>query len=183
MRLLHELRQRRLAQLGITTGLVAILVGLVMERLWSYQATAERYAVTYTVAALRQAVGLQLAEVVTGKGLAALAQLDGANPMALLDKPLPNYLGELTASSPETIPSYHWYFDSDSRMLVYRVHNTEAFHNGLGPPARIRLKVRLTYRDGNENGRFDPPSDTFQGLDLVPVEPYHWITAEEKRER
>jgi len=85
-----------------------------------------------------------------------------------------NYLGELAGISPETLETGNWYFDTNSRTLVYLVDNQVYFTGGADNPPRARFKIRLVYNDLNGNGQYDQ-GEQIEGLRLAPLESYRWI--------
>lgn len=166
----------RLAELAVIAALVLTLIGVVVHKVWETRAAAERVAVMQTVAALRMGLGHTVAARTARGGLAELAGLHRSNPVALLDEPPAGYLGARDDPDPAAIGGYHWYFDRRERALVYRVANGERFQGGPPGPARIRLQLRVSYRDRNGNGRFDAGAETVNGIRLVALEDYRWRT-------
>jgi hypothetical protein len=173
-----RLSQPRLLEWAALVGLIAILAGVLVQRVWALRVDAERVAMATVLANLRQAIGIELGLRAARDGLRSVGELDGADPMDLLPKPPMNYRGALAHPDPARIDGYQWYFETGSRTLVYRVANAQAFDTPLPGPARARFRLKLRYGDRNGNGRFDYGIDELQGLNLVPLERYHWRKAQ-----
>lgn len=164
-----------LLELVVVVALIAVLWFVAIDRLLRLRIDAERVAMLQVLGGLRSALGLEVAERVVRRGLASLVELQGANPMALLAETPHNYLGELDAPDPASVPPGSWYYDRRGRVLVYRVRHPGAFEGGPaeGPP-RARFRVEVVWRDRDGDGRLDPGVDGIGGVRLAPVEPYRW---------
>jgi len=55
-----------------------------------------------------------------------------------------SYAGELDAPAPDRIAPGKWYFDTESRLLVYRVRHGRYFESPLSGPGRARFRVHLS---------------------------------------
>lgn len=127
------------------------------------------------VGTLRSAIGIKVAERIVRQTPGDLASLENGNPMNLLAEVPSNYVGELTGADPGTLAKGSWYFDADSRVLVYVVDNSGYFSGGLADPPRVRFRMQLVYTDKNNNGSYDGGVDSIEGLRLAPLESYRWI--------
>lgn len=155
-------------------SLIIVFAGITTAQIWKLRVVAEEVAVAHMVGTLRSALAMQVVERVTSRGVAAVEQLAGINPIPLLRKEPPNYVGELDGPDPARIPGYSWYFDRTSRQLIYRVQNGERLDTRLDGPARIRFRVELSFEDRDGNGRYSRGLDRLSGVDVKPVEPYRW---------
>ncbi|MEM9058757.1 MAG: prepilin-type cleavage/methylation domain-containing protein, partial [Pseudomonadota bacterium] len=118
---------RRVRYAGLTylevvlvVALVGLLIAVAASRLLPYVAEAERIAVLRMEGQLKSALLLEAAQTIARGDGARLSELDGANPMALLLEPPPNYLGELHAPAADELPARSWHFDTARDRLVYR---------------------------------------------------------------
>lgn len=161
-------------EFALLVSLILVFVSLTVSRILPLQADAERVAMERNLGALRAAVGNEVARRTVRQGFAAVADLAGTNPMALLEEPPENYLGELDGPDPAAVGGYQWYFDRTRKTLVYRVHNGERFRSPLPAPPRARFRLELEFTDGNGDGRYEPGSDVLRGLRLAALEPYAW---------
>lgn len=164
----------RLAELAILALLIVIFIGFVIDKVWELRAAAERLAVIRTVNAIRSSLGTEAMQRAIAGETASLASLHHGNPMTLVDDKPPGYLGRLNKPDPAQIPGYQWYFDTDRKVLVYRVANSDHFASSLAGVPRIRFQLQASYRDRNGNGRFDRGVEGLEGLNLVGLEDYHW---------
>jgi len=165
-----------LVELVVVVIAIGILAGLLLERVLPLIGRAERVAFEQVQSQIQSALLLEAAERVTRGESATLAELAGANPMALLLKPPGNYLGALDRPEPASLPRRIWYFDARERRLVYRPGRRAGFEPLEGPADRIELRVAFVYGDRDGDGRFDPASDDFDGLRLEPVHAYEWAS-------
>lgn len=163
-----------LFELLIVIVIVSILMVIAIQRLLSLQVDAERVVMESVAGTLRSAMGIKVAESIVRQNVAALASLEGSNPMNLLAEQPRNYVGELTGVDPGAMEAGSWYFDTNERTLVYLVDNKAYFSGGADSPPRARFKVRLVYSDKNNSGAYDAGIDMIEGLKLAPVESYQW---------
>jgi prepilin-type N-terminal cleavage/methylation domain-containing protein len=165
-----------LLELVVVVIIISIAAVIALQHLMAVRVDAERAAITRMVGNLRSGIGMHVARSVLDDNWAAIAALDGANPMALMAQVPDSYLGELSAPDPSTVAAQRWYFDSGQGLLVYRVQFGEYFESTLDTPARARFKLKLLYADKNGNGRFDRGVDEFDGAELVAAEPFRWLS-------
>jgi prepilin-type N-terminal cleavage/methylation domain-containing protein len=164
-----------LLELVVVIIIVALLATIVLGKLMTLMADAERVAVETVTGTLRSALGMKVAESIVKSNVRGLAALEGSNPMEQLAEPPTNYLGALSAPDVSRLEDGYWYFDTSQRQLVYVVRNKAQFSGGMRNPPRARWMVRLSYADRNGNGRYDDGIDKIDGVRLVPVEPYVWM--------
>ncbi|MDH3354238.1 MAG: hypothetical protein OEL79_03350, partial [Chromatiales bacterium] len=136
--------------------LIAVFITVAMQSIWKIRVAAERTHVAWMVGAMRSTIGIEVARRAVQGGLDQIAMLDQSNPMLLLDNqksPMMGafaYLGELNHPDPTNIAPGSWYFDSQSRELVYRVTMDDAFVSTLKGPARIRFVLKGRYSNSGE---------------------------------
>lgn len=161
-----------LVELAIALLVIAILAAVALQKLWSFQAEAERTTLENTVGGLRSALGINVAGYIAKDDLRGIQVLVGSNPMDLLSESPKNYRGALDGEP--AVEDGEWYFDRKRGELAYRVRNTDVFRGGSGLPAEARFAVKPVYEDRNRNGRFDA-GDMFYGVRLEAVTPYRWV--------
>ena len=168
----HRSKGFTLLELVIVIVIVSVLALFALDRLWTLRVQAERAAVNTVAGNIRSALGLEVAKYALANELYKIAALDGSNPISILAQVPGDYLGEITDE--ESVKKKGiWYFDSQSKVLVYRVQFEEYFKSDLNAPF-IRFQVKLLYGDKNKNGKFDFKTDTIDGLDLLSLDTYHW---------
>ena len=106
-----------LFELIVVILLVGVFMSFAIDRMLRIQIDAERVSVQQTIATLKSAVILQVAEMVVNKGINSIATLENTN------------------------------YDSQQDILVYKVKNTKYFASSLPGTSRIRLKVVAIYRN------------------------------------
>ena len=171
------LRGRRCASRGFTlielivvVCIVALCAAVLLDRLRLYQEAAEKAAMEYTVAVMKSALQLRVADMLVRgeeKNIGALAR---TNPMEWLMEPPAAYRGEFRAPQP-AVPRGSWYFDATRNEIVY-VPNLDAHLERLADGSkRLRFRVRLDFEPK------DPDSERrrFTGTRIEPVAPYIWF--------
>lgn len=160
-----------LLELVVVIVIIALLATWALDRLWGLQAAAERVAMEQVVGNLRSAIGIDVAYSYANGDTKALRALEGSNPMDRLAEVPKNYLGVLGTKS---TAAGSWYFDNQSRTLVYRVRNAEYFRGGSGPPAQARFAVRLIYEASDIKPASGKKRSEIVGAELLAVAPYTW---------
>lgn len=144
-------------EMVVSIIVVAILAGLLLQRLVFYQAQAERVAVQNTVAAMRISLQVKAAALSGARRDDLLAALVEENPIDWLLKPPPNYLGEFSAPDESRFPAGNWYFDRSSKSLIYLLNEGKVVH--WDNPDRMIFKVELLRLPSNSA----KPSETSGG--------------------
>lgn len=160
----HQAAGFTLLELVIVIILVILLFLVAFNRLLPLRGDAESAHVATMVGTLQSAIGMEAAMRVTRYGIGQLAALDGINPMALLQEPPANYLGE---DPPGTVPPGSWYFDSSTSQLLYRVRYPQYLDRQLHSPVHLAWLVVVEI-SGDEHR----PS----GIRLVPGDNPGWQT-------
>lgn len=158
----------------VALTVISLLVAIAIDRLMPLQVDAERTALESTVGALRSALGIKVAEYLSSGNARELPSIAGSNPMELLAEQPKNYVGARSGVALGEVDGGRWYFDTDSRLLVYRVLNDQTFVGDLTPYANIKFKVELVFADMNGNQTFDPGVDGVSGARLAAQTLYHW---------
>ena len=161
-----------LIELIVVTSAVALLAGVLLERVLAYQEMAERVAMQQTVRALRFSLQLQVANLIVKNRLHEVAELAEQNPMKWLAQPPENYAGEINVSMKKnTVVSGHWYFDSSSKKLIYLVHNGRHFRAETSDARQVEFQARLL-RSDSEKGR--DGKGAIEGVVLEQVNAFEW---------
>jgi prepilin-type N-terminal cleavage/methylation domain-containing protein len=171
---MRRMRGFSLLELVVVIVAIAILAGLLLDRVLPLIGQAERVAFLQTRQQLQSALVLEAAERVARGESRTIASLAGANPMDLLLEPPGNYVGERGSASAGELPRRSWFFDPQHHWLVYLPGREARFDPQDGPPDRIELAVRFVYRDRNGDGAYDASIDHFDGLRLESVHDFSW---------
>lgn len=163
-----------LLELVIVVILVVLLFLYAFDRLMPLRGQAEGTQVASVTGALRSALGMEVAKRIVDEGPEAIAELEGANPMNLLQERPQNYLGERADAGTDDVPDGTWYFDPESGTLHYRVRFPQYLEGEPEPPVDLSWKIRLLHDDKEQDGRFDPGTDSLQGVNLTPMDAHRW---------
>ncbi len=166
-----------LLELVTVIAIISILVAVALDRLLPYMDEAERVAVIRLEGQLRSTLMMEAAERIVRGQSATLTQLNDRNPVNFLLEPPKNYLGELAAPPAESAPVRHWYFDTGSRRLTYRLGEPYATGRDGGMPENPAFSVRVAFADANGDGQFQPGIDELYGVRLARVAGTEWLTA------
>lgn len=173
----RECRGFTLIELAVVASIVALLAAALLSRAVFYQEQAEKAAVDQTVGIIRSALHLQIAGfLVKGKN-AEIATLADQNPMDWLAEKPGNYVGEYYAPKPGMVASGKWYFDLQSRNLVYLAHSHEHLKTaaGEGNKLRYRAKVVGSLNSATATGSSPANGNAIEGVILEPVVSYTWF--------
>lgn len=128
----------RLFEWGVLACIVALLIGLFLNRVGQARAMIEQQNFLTTVRTLQAAVTLQSV-------IHPQEAIPGGNPVTAHQQQFgivpAGYIGELASPDPASVAGGSWYFDRKERRLVYRVSSTDYFRCRLRGPPRIRLQV------------------------------------------
>ncbi|WP_432377435.1 hypothetical protein [Duganella sp. P38] len=121
---------------------VAILGGLLLQRLWHYRAEAERAAVQMVIANIRSALEIKVAQANLPDGSLDFTFLTEENPLNLLKVKPVNYAGEWYRPSGADIGAGNWCFDRADKTLLYLLNNVNSFEDSQ--TKLLKFKVKLT---------------------------------------
>lgn len=120
-RAFERIRGFSLLELVVSLTLVAVLVGVFLDRALYYREQAEKSAMEQVALDVRSSVNLRVAELALDNRYAEIAALPAQNPMDLLASKPPNYLGVLEGRGAPGAGPGNWYFDKKLKEVVYCV--------------------------------------------------------------
>ena len=151
----------------VSLTLVAVLVGVFLDRALYYREQAEKSAMEQVALDLRSSVNLKVAELAFDNRFSELAALPSQNPMDLLVQKPQNYRGvQGGAGVQEAVPG-SWYFDGISKEVVYYVDSGRYFAPDDQGRMRVAWRVRLV------QGTDGAAAPQWARLELV--QPYRWF--------
>ncbi|MDT8281175.1 MAG: prepilin-type N-terminal cleavage/methylation domain-containing protein [Gammaproteobacteria bacterium] len=159
-----------LFELVVVVLLVGVFMTFAIDRMLRIQIAAERVSVQQTIAALKSAVTLQVAEMVVNSGLNSITTLENTNPMNYLQELPYNYSGLKSDQEVAHFPPASWYYDPLQNILVYRVKNTPYFTTSLAGTPRIRLKIEVIYGQEVSHRK----SENIRGVTVKSMDDYSW---------
>lgn len=157
-----------LLELVVSLTLVAVLVGVFLDRALYYREQAEKSAMEQVALDLRSSVNLRVAELVLDNKFKELSALPDENPMDLLAAKPQNYRGVLKHGGGEHVVPGNWYFDITSKEVVYFVDLGQNFITQEQGPKRVAWHVVLVPGAGAKG-------DVPQWARLELVRPYRWF--------
>ncbi len=163
-----------LLELVIVIILVALLFTVAVNRLAPLRGDAEAAHVATVIGSLRSAIGMETAARVVREGVQGLAELEGINPMTLLQEMPEQYLGNLPAGRSNEIPAGSWYFDDADGLLVYRVRYPQYLDGNPPPPVELQWRVQLQFDSLSESSALDSQQDRVRGIRLQPLHDERW---------
>ena len=152
----------------VSLTLMAVLVGVFLDRALYYRELAEKLAMEQVALDLRASVNLRVAELVLENRFAELPALQAQNPMDLLGAKPQNYLGVLKAVGPQDIVTGNWYFDITSKEVVYYVDSGRYFEPQEQGRKRVAWHVILVPGSGGK-----PELPQWARFELA--KPYRWF--------
>ena len=167
-------REFTFLELALVSIIVGMLMILALNRLLDLLVDMERVQLLQTEASIKSALGLELSRRVVEQELHAIGDLEGSNPLELLQEMPNNYLGVRPNPNLATLPKGSWVFDSSRRVLIYIVNHADHFSADLPGRSRAEYRLALDYQDNNRNGRFDYRIDRLTGLSFAPLGRYRW---------
>ncbi|HEX8610501.1 MAG TPA: prepilin-type N-terminal cleavage/methylation domain-containing protein [Telluria sp.] len=131
-----------LLEFAVCSVVVAVLTGVLLQRLLDYRERAELVAVEQLAGVLRTALVLKVGQLQARGREAEIPSLAGKNPIDLLAEKPRNYAGEYFTPTAEQVGPGNWYFDLKTKSLVYLISKEKKFPQGTSK--RITFKVELT---------------------------------------
>ena len=119
------------------------------------------------------------AKRIAGGKAASISELDGSNPMQLMLEAPENYVGEFRDVDEAAVPHRTWYFNLDTRRLVYRAGRRFAWSEADVSPTDPEFEVRVAFDDRNGNGHYEPGTDELFGVRLQRQAGAEWLTGGE----
>lgn len=162
-----------LFELIIVICVVAIMAGILLQRLQGYEEAAERVAMQQTAVAIKSALQMRVAGyLISGRD----NEIDGLrteNPVNWLQEKPENYAGEFQADAYAQVPPGSWYFDRPQREMIYVVNRGDGFKPGPDGRKWVRYRVKVEYEEMPGSGV--PARKILNAATFVPVEAFVWF--------
>lgn len=164
-----------LLEFVVVACVVAVLAGILLNRMQFYQRMAEKAAMEQTAGIVRSALNLRVASLIAKNRVEEIHDLVDQNPMSWLAQKPANYAGEYFGDrAMESVVSGQWYFDLKDRNLVYLVHNHRNVVGGNLTSARIRFRTRLVFEENFPGARGQVAGKPVEGVVLEQIDPHVW---------
>ncbi len=165
-----------LLELIVVIAIISILAAFALDRYARLLVDVERTSMEHDLGVMRSAISMQVAAHYLAGDMQGLDRLVESNPMELLAEMPKNYFGALPHAAAGKIEKGYWYYDLDSKELVYRVINQRYF--ATGSQAQVaRFKILPVY---SEKSLGATEKTYLSGLRLKELEPYRWLKSLQK---
>lgn len=156
-------RGASLLEFAVAVAVIGVLMTVLLQRVFYYQGEAERVAVEHTVANLRAALEIKVAEGKLPGGSVNLTNLTEENPLNLLKNKPANYAGELFQPSDSDIGEGNWCFDRHDKSLIYLLNNGISFGDAQSKRLKFKVKLlRLPHSPAKPSGTPEPTGVAFE---------------------
>ena len=162
-----------LFELIVVVCIVAIMAGILFNRLRLYEEAAEKAAMQQTAAAIKSALQMRVASYMINGRDNEIEHLRGENPVSWLQEKPADYAGEFYADAYARVRPGSWYFDLTRRELIYVINLGDYFKPGADARKWVRYRVRIQYDNVAEKGA--PPRKVLSGVSFAPVQTYVWF--------
>lgn len=152
-----------LFEFAVAAVLIGILMTILLHRMSYYQGAAERVAVEQTVANIRAALEIKVAQGRLPYGSVNLTNLAEQNPLSLLKNKPANYAGELFSPDDNEIGMGNWCFDRQDKSLIYLLNNRNSFEDASSKRLKFKVKLlRLPHSPAKPSGTPEPTGVAFE---------------------
>ncbi|MGZ3181654.1 MAG: hypothetical protein ACXU8N_04355 [Telluria sp.] len=155
--LFRKLIVAKMMELGIASMVISSLYVVASERYEVALGELEQQQVQWTTTGIRTALHYKILLARLQERPSDVATLEGINPVTLLQRPPPGYLGELAAPDPRKLAGGSWYFDTNDKSLIYLSNKGKIFTGGMSKMLKFKVKSsREPSRNaGDRDGRQD----------------------------
>lgn len=161
-------------EFAVAVAAIGILSGILLNRLHYYQELAEKADMEYTIGAIKSALSLRMATMLVDGRAQEFNLLAQENPMDWLEETPRHYRGRIANNIGGQTSAGGWYFDSDTRSLVYVVENGDHFQPNSDGRKRVRLRV-ISLRNQPSPTLDDGAAQATDSVALSLIEPYKWF--------
>jgi len=167
-------RSLSLLELALSLLLLCIFASLFLHRVMIMTVAAEDRYLALAINQIRAELMIWSAEKLISQRYGEIAGLAADNPVGIAFQPPANYAGTVADVDEVDMAPGSWLFETDTGRLVYRVTNTDYFHNESGALPLVRLDFVLGYEDRDHDGRYDQGRDVPRQLLVKVLDRYTW---------
>ncbi|MES2899206.1 MAG: type II secretion system protein [Pseudomonadota bacterium] len=153
-------------ELVVVAIIISILTGSLLQRLFNYQREAELAGVQIIVATLQGALVVKKGSLMARGKASEIATLVDQNPMNFLTLKPHNYLGDYFSPDADELPAGNWFFERNTKTLVYLLNNGKSFPGGIPKPLKFKVKFSHSPQDLAES----PSEPGVTNVSLVQVD-------------
>jgi general secretion pathway protein G len=136
----------------VSMVILLVLTGVMLSRIAIYQAEAEKLEVEQLVETVRMALNMRISNPVVRRDRTELQKLADGNPLDLLQRKPPNYVGEYYSPELKKIPAGNWVFDRRDKCLIYLVKSTETSTFHASKFLKFKVEFEHAQMPGGKNG-------------------------------
>jgi len=162
-----------LFELVVVVCIVAVMAGILLDRLRVYEEAAEKAAMQQTAAAIKSALQMRVAAYMISGRDREIENLRNENPVGWLQEKPQNYAGEFYADAYARVRPGSWYFSLSQREFIYVLNLGANFRPGPDGRKWVRYRVRIEYEELPQRGA--PPRRVLSAVNFTPVQPYVWF--------
>jgi hypothetical protein len=173
----EQLRMSRslsLLELALSVLLLCIFASLFLQRVLVMTVAAEDRYLELAINQIRAELMIWSADKLIAQRYEEIASLTHENPVGIAFQAPANYAGAAPKVDAASMAPGSWLFETDTGRLIYRVSNTDYFHNESGTPPLVRLDFELSYEDRDHNGHFDQGVDVPRQVLVKVLDRYTW---------
>jgi hypothetical protein len=159
-------------QFSFVILIVGVLMVVLLDRVDSYRELAEKTSMEQLAREMGWALRLRAAELMLANRNDNIGQLEGANPIDVLEMQVANYAGAGPSAQEAAVPGGRWFFNTQTRELVYFPELTSNFIKGASGRPRIAWRAIVVREATQPGGR---PKPLWVRFELV--QPYGWFEA------
>lgn len=162
-----------LFELVVVVCVVAVMIGVLLNRMQVYKEAAEKSAMQQTATAIKSALQMRVAAYMISGRDNEIESLIAKNPIDWLQEKPANYAGEFFADAYARVPPGSWYYDLAGQELVYVIQIGDNFRPGSDGRKWVRYRVQIRYED------MPLPSGAkrkvLSAVSFAPIQPFVWF--------
>ena len=162
-----------LFELIVVVCIVALMAGILLNRLRVYEEAAEKAAMQQTAAAIKSALQMRAASYMISGRDNEIENLRNENPAKWLQENPANYAGEFYADAYARIRPGSWYFDLNRREFIYVINLGDNFKPGPDGRKWVRYRVGIGYEETPLQA--GATRKVLSAITFAPVQPYVWF--------
>ena len=162
-----------LFELIVVVCIVAIMAGILLNRLQVYEEAAEKAAMQQTAVAIKSALQMRVASYMISGRDKEIEKLPNDTPVNWLQEKPADYAGEFYADAYTRVRPGSWYFDLTRQEFTYVVNLGDNFKPGPDGRKWVRYRVRIDFEEMPQ--REGPPRKMLNAVSFVPVQRYAWF--------
>ncbi|MCP2007651.1 type II secretion system protein [Duganella violaceipulchra] len=139
-----------LFEFAVVACIFGLLMMVALERVAYYRRAGDEAGVQALVTNMRSALSGKVMALQAQGREQDIAALAGANPVAWLERPPDNYVGELRPDAAKSVKAGNWYFDLEQQKLKFVRGAQENLLNGASKNICFKVEsLRLPSKNAN----------------------------------